>query len=238
MAWPGDRPQLELRGLKKRGGTLAAVLALSGAKPQTLRRAAAQTAMMADRCILVAVNGGLRACRASRRRPDLWVGDADSTGRAPGDVESVLFPKEKDYSDLAGAFAELRRRRVQIVGVAGLVGGRLDQEWGNLFELGRHARHFAGILAPTDRGTVLVTSHGCTAATVRGRTVSLFSLTSTSVVTLSGTRWELQRRRLEPGTHGLSNVTGTRLDLTVHSGTVALVLVPARRSGRGSRQRS
>jgi hypothetical protein len=81
---------------------------------------------------------------------------------------------------------------------------------------------------------VVVTSHGCKAATVRGRTFSLFALGSASTVSLSGTRWELARRRLRPGSHGLSNSTGTELDLTVHTGVVALVMLPPhRRRPRG-----
>jgi thiamine pyrophosphokinase len=225
MAVRGERAQMELRGLKRSGGVQAAVLVLQGSKPSLVARASGLTAMMADRCILVAVDGGMKTCRAARRRPDLFVGDGDSQRRIPTDVPAVVYPREKDFSDLAGALREVRKRKVQVVAVAGLLGGRLDHEWANLLELGRHSRKFAGIVAPTDRGTVIVTSHGCTAATVRDRTFSLFSLSASSVVSLAGAKWELQRRRLRPGSHGLSNVTGTEVDLTVHSGTVALVLL-------------
>ena len=227
MSPPGERPQMELRGLKKRGEILAAVLVLEGSSRAELKRASALGAMMADRCILVAVDGGLRTCRAARRRPDLFVGDGDSLRqKPPADIPSVVFPQNKNFSDLAGALDELRQRKVQVVAVAGLTGGRLDHEWANLFELASRSRWFAGIIAPTDRGTVVVTSHGCKAATVRGRTFSIFALNSRSTVSLNGPDWELSRRRLQPGSHGLSNITGTELDLTVHSGVVALILLP------------
>ena len=178
---------------------------------------------MSDGCLLVAVNGGLKTCRAAGRRPDLFVGDLDSTSRAPRGVPSVIYEKDKDFSDLVGAFREIRARRVQVVTIAGLLGGRLDHEWSNLFDLGEASRWFAGILAPADRGTVLVTSRGCEAATVRGRTVSLVALGGAATVTLGGTRWTLRRARLRPGSLGLSNLTGTSLRLTVHSGAVALL---------------
>jgi thiamine pyrophosphokinase len=237
MASEGERPRLELRGLKKRGGVLAAVLVLEGASRAELKRASALTAMMADRCILVAVDGGLKTCRASRRRPDLYVGDGDSSRRTPTDIPAIVLSRDKDFSDLAGALAEMRTRKVQMLAVAGLTGGRLDHEWANLLEIAARARPFAGIISPTDRGTVVVTGHGCTAATVRGRTFSLFAMNATTTVTLTGTDWELQRRRLRQGSHGLSNVTGTELDLTVHSGVAALVLLPPRRK-RARRQPS
>jgi len=239
MSPTGERPQMELRGLKKRGEVLAAVLVLEGASRAELKRASALGAMMSDRCILVAVDGGLRTCRAARRRPDLFVGDGDSLKREPpADIPSVVFPQDKDFSDLAGALDEMRRRKVQVVAIAGVTGGRLDHEWGNLFEMAGRSRWFAGLIAPTDRGTVVVTSHGCKAATVRGRTFSLFSLSAGSTVSLAGTQWELSRRRLRPGSHGLSNITGTELDLTVHSGVVALILLPPGRARTRRRPRA
>jgi len=222
---------MELRGLRRRGGILGAVLVLEGSSRDELKRASALGARMTDRCLLVAVDGGLDTCRAARRRPDLFVGDGDSSRRKPDpEIPGVVLPEDKDHSDFAAALDEMRRRKVQVIAVAGLAGGRLDHEWANLLELAAHSRSFAGILAPTDRGTVVVTRHGYRAATVRGRTFSLFALGAQSTVTLVGTRWELDRSRLKPGSHGLSNVTGTELDLTVHNGVVALVMLP--RPGR------
>lgn len=236
MVAAGERARLELRGLRPRRKVLAAVLALNGSKPAQLTRASALAAMVADRCILVAVDGGARTCRAAGRRPDLFVGDGDSVRRVPADMETVLYSRDKDFSDLAGALEEVRRRKMQVVAVAGLLGGRLDHEWANLLEVGRRARAFAGILAPGERATVVVTSHGCRAATVRGQPFSLFSLGAAATVSLFGPKWELERVRLVPGSRGLSNVGGTEIDLTVHAGTVALVLLPPpRRSRRGSR---
>jgi len=234
MSPAGERAQIELRGLKRRGQILAAILVLQGARQAELSRASALCATMADRCLLVAVDGGMRTCRAAGRRPDLWVGDADSfTRKLPADLDALRFPRDKEFSDLSAALSEMRRRKVQIVFVVGLAGGRLDHEWANLFELAAHSRAFAALLAPTARATIVVTRHGCKAATVKGRTFSLFSLGSAAVVTLGGTRWELAKQRLKPGSHGLSNLTGTELDLAVHSGVAALVLLPPPRRRKG-----
>jgi len=219
--------RIGLRGLPRRGQSFGAVLALQGSRPSDLGRAWELAAGLADSILLVAVDGGLKTCRAARRKPDLFVGDGDSVVRVPRDVDSVLFERDKDFSDLSGALLEMRRRRVQIVAVAGLTGGRLDHEWANLFELGRHASEFAGILAPTKRGTVVVTSRGCQVAGVAGRILSVFALGGAATVTLRGARWALERRRLLAGSHGLSNIAEDPVDLTVHRGTVALLLLPA-----------
>jgi thiamine pyrophosphokinase len=206
------------------------VLVLRGAAAAEVRRAVALAGRLCRHHILVAVDGGSRSCRACRLTPDLFVGDGDSSRRVPEDVPAVVYPADKEFSDLSGALAEVALRRVQVVVLAGLVGGRMDHEWANLFEAGSEARRFAAILAPTSRGTVLITTRGCTARTTPGRTVSLLVLGGSATVSLHGARWELRRRRLRPGSHGLSNVTGSKLDLVVHAGAVALVFPPAGRS--------
>ncbi len=223
MKAAGERPWIRLTGLGRRTPVRGAVLVLNGASRQELSRAVALAGLFSDTCLLVAVDGGYRACRAGGRAPDLFVGDADSSGKRPDDLPAVIYPRDKDLSDLSAALAEVRRRKVDVVTVAGLLGGRLDHEWANVFELGAHAKRFAGILAPTRRGTVLVTARGCRAVTVPGRVVSIFALGGGATVSLGGTRWKLRNERIRPGSRGLSNLTGKSLNLTVHAGVVAVV---------------
>lgn len=208
---------------------------LNRATRADIQRATATAETLVDTCLLIAVDGGIHACRAARRRPDLFVGDGDSAHSIPADTPTRIYRPDKDFSDLGGALTEAARRGVQVVIVAGLLGGRLDHEWANLFELGAHAHRFAGSIAPTRRGIVLVTGQGCKMDTVPGRTLSVFALGGMAVVTLRGTRWILRRRRLRSGSLGLSNETGHELDLTVHSGVVAVVCpYETRRSPRRS----
>lgn len=227
MTVPPTRPTIRLRGTASVGARLGAVLALNGSDEAELERACLLIAELAERCVLVAVDGGLDTCGRAGRTADLFIGDGDSVRGETGQVESIVFSRDKDFSDLAGALAEVERRGVEVVAVAGLLGGRLDHEWANLLELGSRATRFAGIVAPTGRGTVLISGRGLDVCTVPGQTVSLFALTETATVTLDGARWQLRRRRLAPGSLGLSNVAGTELALTVHRGSVALVLLPS-----------
>lgn len=200
------------------------MLALNGAAPAELRQALRLARDLADRQQLVAVDGGLDSCRAIRRRADLFVGDGDSVRRPlPSDLEVVAFPRDKAFSDLEGAIQTVEGRGVEVLVVAGLLGGRLDHEWGNLLALGARGAGFAAGVAPTGRGLVVVTARGCKLHAPAGEEVSLFSLGAAATVSLRGTRWELERRRLRPGAHGLSNVLEGTLDLTVHRGVVALV---------------
>lgn len=222
MPFRHERTPIRLTGLP-RGAVRGAVLVLEGASVQDVRGASAFCAEFSGRCELVAVDGGLRSCLSARVRPDLFVGDGDSSGGVPADLPSVTYPADKSFSDLAGALREIRKRGAHVVVVAGLLGGRLDHELSNLLELTAHARDFAAILAITDRGSLIVTARGCRAATARRQTVSLFTVGGSAVVTLRGTRWSLHRRLLRPGSLGLSNETGTSLHLTVHRGAAILV---------------
>ena len=201
-------------------------MVLTGASRAELARASALASLVGDSCLLIAVDGGLRTCMAVRRKPDLYAGDKDSIRSVPSGIPTIVFPRGKDFSDFSGALAEVRQMGVQVILLAGLVGGRLDHEWANVLEANAATRHFAALLAPTERGLVVLTRHGCRALTVPNRTVSLFSPCGRATVTLRGTRWTLRRRRVDPGSLGLSNVTGTGLHLTVHDGSVILVFPP------------
>jgi thiamine pyrophosphokinase len=203
----------------------AAVLALTGATRAELGAAIAWAARFDRRALLVAVDGGLDAFRAARRRPDLFVGDLDSARGRPGGVRSSIYPVAKDFNDFSGGLAAARDAGAAVAVVAGLLGGRLDHEWANLLEAGAAARDFAGIFAPSSRGLLAVTAVGVRARTVPGRLVSVFALGGAARVSLRGTVYTLSKRRLSPGSLGLSNVTGKTLELDVHRG-VALLVFP------------
>jgi len=216
--------ELELRGLPAEGGVRGAVLALNGASASELEQTWASIQGLAAGSVLIAVDGGLESCRALGLTPDLYVGDGDSAETAPPDgVTSIPYPTDKDFSDLCGALRETSRRDVQVVGVAGMLGGRLDHEWANLFELTNWAGSFVAILSRGIRGTVLITRHGFRGATQAGRWVSTFPIAAPAEITLRGTRWPLERARLRPGSHGLSNETGAEFDLVVHDGVLVVV---------------
>jgi thiamine pyrophosphokinase len=222
-------------------GTIArvAVLALDGARGTDLRRALGLARRYDRAPRTIAVDGGLAAFSAIRLRPDLVAGDLDSAGPIPRGVPVRRYPTAKAFNDFSGALREARRGRAGLIVVAGLLGGRLDHEWANLFEAGRAAAGFAGVIADEPRALVVVTAAALEITLPRGATLSLFAVGGPARVTLAGTRWPLARRRLDAGAHGLSNVATGTVALAVHSGVAALV-VPSRNSktSRATRARS
>lgn len=214
-------PRIRFKGGRGR----VAVVALNGSTPATLREALSWGRVNATSVLGVAVDGGLRAWRAIRQPFDLFVGDADSA-TPPAGTESVIYDPDKAFSDLSGALAELCARRIAIVCIAGLIGGRLDHEWVNLHELAAHAKSFAGFLAPTPRGWVAVTAAGASIDTKPGKPFSVLALAGRARIRLRGARWSLDGEWIAPGSRGLSNLTGRSLRLSVERG-VACVIFPS-----------
>jgi thiamine pyrophosphokinase len=222
---PDAEPRLVFsrRSRGRKAATRAAVIALEGSRAADVRGSLAWARRFAADPLVIAVDGGLSACRALGRPPDLLVGDLDSVRARPRGIPSVIYPTAKDFSDFSGALTELEGRHVDVVVVAGLLGGRLDHEWANLLEAAAAAPEFSGLIAPSSRGLVVVTSFGVRAHGAKLRLVSLFALGGDAVVSLSGARWTLKRRRVPAGSLGLSNEAGDGLALDVHRGVAALV---------------
>lgn len=94
--------------------------------------------------VIVADAGYLRAKQLGIK-PDLLVGDFDSLGYAPTDVETVHVPVEKDFSDGELGVRTAALRGVKELDIYGAAGGRPDHFLFNLhllkiaFDLGVRA---------------------------------------------------------------------------------------------------
>jgi hypothetical protein len=94
------------RGSRRRALRRAAVVALQGVIRGDLKRALSRAVPFDREPLLVAVDGGLSACRALRRRPDLFVGDLDSARRRPMGIASRITPPPR----ISATFRELFSR--------------------------------------------------------------------------------------------------------------------------------
>lgn len=81
---------------------------------------------------VVAIDGGFAHLNAIGRLPNLVLGDFDSLGYVPENVEVVKYPSHKDKSDLEIAFDHVEEQGFEQVFVYGALGGRLDHTIGGL----------------------------------------------------------------------------------------------------------
>jgi thiamine pyrophosphokinase len=188
---------------------------------------------LASACdVVIAVDGGAELCASAGVMPDLAVGDFDSA--APGTlgalrdagVEVVTFPAEKDATDLELALATARSRGATEVLIAGAVGGRLDHMLAVVGALARE-RSMRPELVETDIHCWLLAADARSSISLAGdgALVSAMAVAGPAVVTVTGTKWELEAARLEPlAGLGVSNVlTAGTATVEVAEGVVLVV---------------
>jgi thiamine pyrophosphokinase len=181
---------------------------------------------------VVAVDGGITACRWADRPPDLLVGDFDSA--SPDDVDWAKragaalerLPVRKDATDLqvglkrSASFSGSRRV------ATGVLGGRLDHELASIAALFDVVHAPWVVLEPALNAWPLL---GPATLTLEGEgaTVSLLAWSAEVSVSARGVAYPLDREvlsRCEP--RGVSNIIqAEQASLTVHSGML-LVLSP------------
>lgn len=184
-----------------------------------------------DRCFLIAADGGYDQLKQWGISPHLAVGDFDSLGRVPEDVEVVRHPVMKDDTDMMLAVQEgLARGCVRFLIYGGL-GGRLDHTLANL-----HILAFLGqrsvpafLLGPDAAITAVRDGALAFPAGYRG-TLSLFAWGGTAEdITLSGLLYPLDHGALVTDRPlGVSNefLDGQSACVTVGRGTLLALWTP------------
>ena len=177
---------------------------------------------------VIAVDGGFASLAAAGCVPDLALGDFDSLGYVPEGVEVLVFPPEKDASDMELALGEAVARGADAVEVYGALGGRLDT-LANLQLLASFAERGLAVAAVGERESVafLVGPGELRLDAAGAGIVSVFSLTDVSTgVVEEGLKYGLDGVALTNRTSwGLSNeLVGTPARIALESGTLAVFL--------------
>lgn len=81
--------------------------------------------------MVLCADGGLHTAFRLGLKPDVWIGDADSSVPVPG-VKAVALPKEKDYTDTEACLRYGLNHGMGDFILIGCTGGRLDHFLGNV----------------------------------------------------------------------------------------------------------
>ncbi len=107
--------------------------------------------------MIIAADGGYRSLLSLGIKPDLVVGDFDSLGYVPTDVEVIQCPVRKDDTDMMLAAREGIKRGFDRFMLVGGLGGRLDHSLANIHTLAWLAGHGArGVLAGPKENILLL----------------------------------------------------------------------------------
>ena len=218
------------------------VVIVTGAAPLDARAIAA----IPSHAIVIAADGGLDHARAAGLTPAGLIGDLDSVseeGLAWAKQHATIqrHPIDKNATDteLAVAFAA-GMNPARVVMVAG-GGDRLDHTLAAIGALGATVLTSVPLVECWWGGQYLQVVHGPARVSIRTDTtpgtetrISLLAMHGPCTgVTLSGTRWQLDRAELKPLVgHGLSNIaTGSDVAVSLSTGILTVFVDPPPESG-------
>jgi thiamine pyrophosphokinase len=171
----------------------------------------------------IAVDGGLLHCRAMGIIPDLIVGDLDSvpeglTKEYP-DTPIIIFPSDKNYTDMELAIAAVNTPSLVKIGVFGGLERQTDHSLANLHIA---CRYPGKIFFETERETAFAIKGSQMLDCLPGQKISLIPLGAPAHgVTTRGLNWELSEATLDRDFMSISNVClGNSVAISVDGGIV------------------
>ena len=174
---------------------------------------------------IVAVDGGLRYCKAANLSPLYVVGDFDSCPKELlhefSALPSLSLPHDKDQTDLEVAIEEEWKKGSQQITLFGAWGNRIDHSLTNALLLGRYPNK----LRLQTETELLFAIQGTTKIPCKtGQTLSLIPLYGPARgIDTSGLKWELKKGSLDYGFIGISNLS-LKPEITIEIGEGRLLL--------------
>lgn len=176
--------------------------------------------------MVIAADGGLKAAESCNIVPDFIIGDFDSLGNIPGDINVKILPCEKDTTDMFEAVNEGMKNGCDTFHLYGGTGGRLDHTLANI-QLLKHFTEKGARLFLYGKGFAITALNS---GTIRidgrkGDYISVFALSDTVTgVCLKNLRYELSNHTLTNSFPlGVSNeFTNETAEISVREGTLAV----------------
>lgn len=175
---------------------------------------------------VIAADAGYLRAKERGIKADLLVGDFDSLGGRPTDVEIVEVPVEKDFSDGELGVRVASLRGIRSLDIYGAIGGRPDHFLYNLHLL--KIAHDLGIEAVIrgDRSDIYYTEDRFFLTATKGDDLSIVPFgESVHIIQATGLRYPAEGVTLtRSDTRGLSNVcTSERVYLAVEQGGALVI---------------
>jgi thiamine pyrophosphokinase len=166
--------------------------------------------------IIIAADGGTQHCRSLSLEPSVVIGDLDSINfeeqlaiNENDNIQLVVYPREKDQTDLELALQYAKKIGVTELFLIGLFGGRIDQTIANILLLTREEWSDIDmvVLNGAETAYLMRESRSLTLSGKVGDIVSLIPLSPiVSVAKTDGLRWQLNDTEMFFGTTlGISN---------------------------------
>lgn len=181
---------------------------------------------LAGYAMIIAADGGAEHCRRAGIAPSLVLGDMDSVENDEQN-EKIIFPPEKDASDMELAVEHALSLGYREMDVYGALGGRIDHQLCNLMVCANHA----GCLRIKDKHSSIVAASGGQEMRIEGEAGDIVTLAALADArcTTKGLRYPLHDEILHRGSRGLSNVMeDAAVSIRVSAGTVIIIHIQSR----------
>lgn len=209
-----------------------AVLVASMAQPDAHFKAWVKSLKLKSSDLLIAVDLGVEILLRAGLTPSFAVGDWDSIGavgmRALRRIPHLTLPRSKDRSDLFYGLEAAQDFEVERILCAGVTGGRADHHLANLMDLGNLAARIPITSWSSEAEFHFVSAQVPWRVRLSKRAlVSIFAWQGPALgVSLRGFCYSMKGARLEPSSHGLSNlVSSGQVEVRLKKGLL-LVVVP------------
>ena len=176
---------------------------------------------------LIAADGGLRHARALGLVPDAFIGDMDSLREEDLPEGAILYPSQKDDTDMMLAVKKAMALGVRKVLLLGGLGGRLDHTYANIQTLAYLLEHGVSGALADENHLVTMLDGGSALLSPDYRYLSVFAYSGVCEgVTITGAEYPLENAVLAPSFPlGVSNrhAPGGRMKVSVANGTLLLI---------------
>jgi thiamine pyrophosphokinase len=178
--------------------------------------------------LVIAADAGFDHLNAAGIRADLYVGDGDSLGFVPEDVNTVVLPTVKDDTDIHAAVKEGLAQGFTRFHIYGALGGkRFSHSLANLQVLVFLEKEGAEGILMDENYSVFLLGKGSYNFDFEKGYFSLFDLEGGAIVSVKGAKYPLENVPLPSHTTlGVSNEGEKNTSITVHSGRIFLVREP------------
>ena len=178
--------------------------------------------------LIIAADAGYEHLKKAGITPHLYVGDGDSLGFTPEEVDTVVLPPVKDDTDIHAALREGLARSFHSFRIYGALGGkRFSHSLANLQVLAFLAREGAEGVLVDEHYTVSLLTEGVYTFDFSGGYFSLFDFEGKGRISVGGAKYPLDHAALPAHlTLGTSNEGSRQTVIEVHSGSFYLVREP------------
>ena len=176
---------------------------------------------------IIAADAGLKYLLSCGIAPDLIIGDFDSIGFVPDDINTIVLPKEKDDTDMLAAIKIGIEKGSKSFFIYGGLGGRLDHTIANIQSLAYLNKHGGqGWLISDETVITVIENEALRFRPGYTGTISVFCLgDSCRGLMLQGLKYELSNAEISCSFPiGVSNeFTGTESSIILEDGKLIVI---------------